>query len=91
MQNAIYRGLQYVVAGTPAPAKDVNLTYRGVEYNPSDQEQFATPEASLTYRGTEYKRPGCALERIRNTASKRSRLAAARVAFTRNCGSATVV
>lgn len=84
MQNATYRGVQYIVTDVVAEAVDAQLTYRGVEYNPSEQEVAPAADADLTYRGVQYRQ-------IRNQIKKNARLEAARKAFTRNLKATAIV
>ena len=55
MQTATYRGTQYVVTDVVAETTDAQLTYRGVEHNPAEQEVAPADDADLIYRGVGYR------------------------------------
>lgn len=84
MQNATYRGTQYTVTDVVAEDVDAQLTYRGVDHNPSEQEVAPATDADLTYRGVQYRQ-------IRKRIDKNARLEAARKAFTRNLKASAIV
>ena len=84
MQNATYRGVEYTVNNEVSAPVDAQLTYRGVEHNPSEQEAAPATDATLTYRGTEY-------VLIRAQINKAARLEAARKAFTRGLSASAIV
>lgn len=79
-----YRGQQYTVNSEDTAPVDAQLTYRGVEHNPSEQTIAPATNAQLTYRGAQY-------VRMRAQIAKASRLAAARKAFTRNLSASAIV
>ena len=84
MQNATYRGVEYTVNNEASAEVDAQLTYRGVEHNPSQQEVLPATNARLTYRGAEY-------VLIRAQIKKSARLEAARKAFTRGLSASAIV
>ena len=84
MQNATYRGVEYTVNNEASAPVDAQLTYRGVEHNPSEQEAAPATDATLTYRGAEY-------VLIRSKIKKSASLKAARMAFTRGMKSSAIV
>ena len=79
-----YRGQQYTVNNEATAPVDAQLTYRGVEHNPSEQEVAPAADATLTYRGVQYRQ-------IRQRIDKNARLEAARKAFTRNLKATAIV
>ena len=92
MQNATYRGVEYIVNNEPSAPVDRLCYYRGAAYNPAKQEIQPETAKTLIYRGAEYTRGGgsfLALTQAR--AVKANRLASARLAFTRNLGESSIV
>ena len=87
-----YRGISYTPSKGEAQQLDADLTYRGVDYNPANREQFEVKEQQLTYRGVSYTKPGFnPLVNIQARSRREALLAAARKAFTRNLSSSAVV